>query len=134
VLFPQFILVQNGRILAPHSIQALGKEWGPQPLANEATNSLAQNLQRNQQILNSPDKRPAKTTGIVSLMAKIIPVSFRRSRLPKTLLRDGWWLESTTSGPTIVAFPKRNASSPPSNINSKAKCKASYLTLVHSGK
>jgi hypothetical protein len=61
-------------------------------------------------------------------MAKIIPVSFRRSRLPRTLLRDGWWLDSPPSRPTVVAFPRRNVSNP-----SNAK-KASQLTLVHSEK
>jgi hypothetical protein len=61
-------------------------------------------------------------------MAKIIPVSFRRSRLPRTLLRDGWWLDSPPSRPTVVAFPRRNVSNP-----SNAK-EASHLTLVHSEK
>jgi hypothetical protein len=61
-------------------------------------------------------------------MAKIIPVSFRRSRLPRALLRDGWWLESPPSRHTVVAFPRRNVSS-----SSNAK-KANHLTLVHSGK
>jgi len=66
-------------------------------------------------------------------MAKIIPVSFRRSRLPRTLLRDGWWLESPPSLPTVIAFPKRTASNPASNAKSDPKPKASHLTLVHSG-
>jgi hypothetical protein len=61
-------------------------------------------------------------------MAKIIPVSFRRSRLPRTLLRDGWWLDSPPSRPTVIAFPKHNVSN-----HSNAK-KASHLTLVHSEK
>jgi len=61
-------------------------------------------------------------------MAKIIPVSFRRSRLPRTLLRDGWWLDSPPSRPSVVAFPRRSVSNP-----SNAK-KASQLTLVHSEK
>jgi hypothetical protein len=61
-------------------------------------------------------------------MAKIIPVSFRRSRLPRTLLRDGWWLDSPPSRPIVVAFPRRNVSNP-SNAE-----KASQLTLVHSEK
>jgi hypothetical protein len=67
-------------------------------------------------------------------MAKIIPVSFRRSRLPKTLLRDGWWLESPPSRPAVLVFPKRYASNPSSTAKSSAKPKASHLTLVHSGK
>jgi hypothetical protein len=63
-------------------------------------------------------------------MAKIIPVSFNRPRLPKSLLRDGWWLESPPARPAVVAFPKRNASNP----RPRSKSKASHLTLIHSGK
>jgi len=62
-------------------------------------------------------------------MAKIIPVSFRRSLLPQTLLRDGWWLDSPPSLPTVVAFPRRNVLNPSSNAK-----KASHLSLVHSEK
>jgi len=75
---------------------------------------------------------------MVSRMAKIIPVSFRRSCLPRTLLRDGWWLESSPTRSAVVAFPKRSASNRPSNAKSKAKSKArlnaNHLILVHSGK
>jgi hypothetical protein len=75
---------------------------------------------------------------MLSPMAKIIPVSFRRSRLPRTLLRDGWWLESQPSHPTVIAFPKHTASNPPSSAKSQTKPKTklttSHLTLVHSGK
>jgi hypothetical protein len=73
-------------------------------------------------------------------MAKIIPVSFRRSRLPRILLRDGWWLESPPSRPSVIAFPKRTASNPSSDAKSqtepktKPKPKTRHLTLVHSGK
>ncbi len=95
---------------------------------------FAQNLQRNPQILSVPDKWPANSACILSRMAKIIPVSFRRSRLPRSLLRDGWWLESPPSRPTVIAFPIRAASNPPSNAKSKAKLNAVHLTLVHSGK
>jgi hypothetical protein len=92
-----------------------------------AANGFAQNLQKNLQIFNKSDKRPAKRARMVSRMAKIIPVSFRRSRLPRTLLRDGWWLETQDARPTVVAFPKRPATHPPSS----AKPRASHLTLVH---
>jgi len=59
-------------------------------------------------------------------MAKIITLPFRRSRLPRRLLRDGWWLESPLARPTVIAFPKNR---PPKG---GAKCK--HLTLVHSRK
>jgi hypothetical protein len=58
-------------------------------------------------------------------MGKIITVQFRRSRLPKRLLNDGWWLEQPP-GPSVVAFPKHNASKP--------KPKVRHLTLVTSRK
>jgi hypothetical protein len=41
-------------------------------------------------------------------MAKIIPLRFRRSRLPRRLLNDGWWLEAPPARGAVVAFPKRN--------------------------
>ena len=67
-------------------------------------------------------------------MAKIIPVSFNQLRLPRTLLRDGWWLETPPSRLAVIAFPKRNASIPAADATSKASPKASHLTLVHSRK
>jgi hypothetical protein len=57
-------------------------------------------------------------------MAKIIPVQFRRSRLPRRLLNDGWWLETPPVRSSVVAFPKRKPSKP----------KVRHLTLVTSGK
>jgi hypothetical protein len=60
-------------------------------------------------------------------MAKIIPVQFRRSRLPRRLLNDGWWLEAPPARPSIIGFPKRNPPGP------KPKSKAGHLTLVTSG-
>jgi len=57
-------------------------------------------------------------------MAKIITIQFRRSRLPRRLLNDGWWLESPPVRPSIIAFPKRNTPKP----------KARPLTLVTPGK
>jgi hypothetical protein len=39
-------------------------------------------------------------------MAKIIPVQFRRSRLPRRLLNDGWWLESKPARPSVITFRK----------------------------
>jgi hypothetical protein len=59
-------------------------------------------------------------------MAKIILVQFRRSRLPRRLLNDGWWLQSPPTRPSVVAFPKRN---PP-----KPNPKPRHLTLVTSRK
>jgi hypothetical protein len=41
-------------------------------------------------------------------MAKIIPIRFRRSRLPQRLLNDGWWLEAPPARGAVVTFPKRN--------------------------
>jgi hypothetical protein len=59
-------------------------------------------------------------------MGKIITVQFRRSRLPRRLVNDGWWLETPPAQTSVVAFPKRNAPKP--------KPKAGHLTLVTSGK
>jgi hypothetical protein len=41
-------------------------------------------------------------------MARIIPIKSRRSRLPRRLLNDGWWLEATPARGAVVAFPKRD--------------------------
>jgi hypothetical protein len=59
-------------------------------------------------------------------MAKIITFKFRkfrRTRLPRRLLNAGWWLEPRPR-PSVIAFPKREASKP----------KARHLTLITSGK
>jgi hypothetical protein len=61
-------------------------------------------------------------------MAKIITIQFRRSNLPRRLLRDGWWLESPPPRPTLIAFPRHSAPKP------KVKPKIRHLTLVHPGK
>jgi hypothetical protein len=58
-------------------------------------------------------------------MGKIIKVQFRRSRLPRRLLDDGWWLESPPARPSVIALPKRKP---------KPRPKAAHLTLVSSGK
>jgi len=55
-------------------------------------------------------------------MGKIITVSFMRSRLPRRLLRDGWWLETAPAPRPVIAFPNRNAAKP--------KPAARHLTLV----
>jgi hypothetical protein len=60
------------------------------------------------------------------VMAKIISIQFRRSRLPRRLPSHGWWLESPPVRPCVIAFPKRNAPKP--------KRKVHHLTLVTSGK
>lgn len=69
-------------------------------------------------------------------MGKIIIVSFMRSRLPRRLLRDGWWLETPPARRAVIAFPKRNATKPKSESKSKprSKSRVRHLTLVTSGK
>jgi hypothetical protein len=59
-------------------------------------------------------------------MGKIIIVQFRRSRLPRRLLNDGWWLETPSAPSSLIAFPKR--------ATPKPKSKVRHLTLVTSGK
>jgi hypothetical protein len=63
-------------------------------------------------------------------MAKIITIQFRRSNLPRRLLRDGWWLESPPARPTPIAFPRHTPSKPKPKIKPKIR----HLTLVHPGK
>jgi hypothetical protein len=63
-------------------------------------------------------------------MAKIIPVQFRRSRLPRRLLNDGWWLESKPVRPSVITFPQPIAPKP--EPNSKATVR--HFTLVTSEK
>jgi hypothetical protein len=63
-------------------------------------------------------------------MAKIIPVQFRRSRLPRRLLNDGWWLETKPTRRGVIAFPTAVARQPKPH----GKPKAPHLTLVTSGK
>jgi hypothetical protein len=63
-------------------------------------------------------------------MAKIIPVQFRSSRLPRRLLNDGWWLESKPVRPSVVTFPE--PITPKSKPDSEGK--VPHLTLVTSGK
>lgn len=61
-------------------------------------------------------------------MGKVITIRFRRSRLPRRLLNDGWWLESKPVRPTVVALPKFALTKriPPN----PRKPAAGYLTLV----
>jgi hypothetical protein len=59
-------------------------------------------------------------------MAKIITFHFRRSRLARLLLNDGWWLVSPRVRSSVIAFPKRDRLKP--------KTKIRHLTLVKSGK
>jgi hypothetical protein len=61
-------------------------------------------------------------------MGKIIIVQFQRSRLPRRLLNDGWWLETPPIPSSVVAFLKRNAP------KSKSTSKPRHLTLITSGK
>jgi hypothetical protein len=58
-------------------------------------------------------------------MGKII-IQFRRSRLPRRLRNDGWWLEAPPVRLRVIAFQKRSSPAP----NPKVR----HLTLVHSGK
>ena len=44
-------------------------------------------------------------------MAKIISLPIRRSRLPRRLLNDGWWLETPPSA-LVIAFPNSHAPKP----------------------
>jgi hypothetical protein len=59
-------------------------------------------------------------------MGKIIRIQFRQSRLPRRLLKDGWWLESSPARPAVVDFPKRRTTEP--------KPRTRHLALVHIGK
>ena len=55
-------------------------------------------------------------------MGKVITIQFRKSRLPRRLLRDGWWLESPRTRPTVIAFPKSQLPKP--------KLRVKHLILV----
>jgi hypothetical protein len=59
-------------------------------------------------------------------MGKIINIQFRRSRLPRRLLNDGWWLEAPPARSSVAAPPKRDMS--------KSRPRVRQLILVHSGK
>jgi hypothetical protein len=59
-------------------------------------------------------------------MGKIINIQFRRSRLPRRLLNDGWWLKAPPVRSSVIALPKRGAP--------KSKPNARHLTLVTPGK
>jgi hypothetical protein len=62
-------------------------------------------------------------------MAKIIPLPVRRSRLPRRLTNDGWWLETPSPDSPVIAFPKSNLPKPkPQKPNIR------HLTLVPPGK
>jgi hypothetical protein len=63
-------------------------------------------------------------------MAKIILPPNRRSRLPRRLLNDGWWLESTPVRPIVVAFPARNSPKPETAREAGRKPQRRHLTLV----
>jgi hypothetical protein len=88
--------------------------------------SSAQYLQTNPQILNGSGISTANEPRIVALMGQVITFQFRRPRLPRRLLNDGWWLESPPARPSLIAFPMRNASKPTP--------KSRQLTLVTPGK
>jgi len=73
-------------------------------------------------------ERPAPTgcqsAGHGPAMAKIIRIRFRRTRLPRRLLVDAWWLISAPVRASVIALPKAGA----------PKLKVRHLTLVHPGK
>src|SRR4051812_1265143 len=56
-----------------------------------------------------PAHQPCQPAGHDRRMGKLILVQFRRSRLPRRLLDDGWWLESSRSRGRVIALPKRDA-------------------------
>jgi hypothetical protein len=61
---------------------------------------------------------------MVAAMAKVIPFRFRRSRLPRWLKVNRWWLTSPPVRFVVIALPKASAPKP----------KIHHLTLVHPGK
>jgi hypothetical protein len=63
-------------------------------------------------------------------MAKIIPVQFRSSRLPRRLLNDGWWLESKPVRPSVITFPEPITPKP----RPESRAAVRHLTLVTSEK
>jgi len=58
-------------------------------------------------------------------MGKVITVQFRRSRLPRRLLEDGWWLEPSPRR-RIIAFPKPETPGPGAASNRRVR----RLTLI----
>jgi len=59
-------------------------------------------------------------------MGRIIHIQFSRSRLPRRLLKDGWWLETPPARPRVLTLPKIKLPKPTPKIR--------HLTLVHPGK
>jgi hypothetical protein len=57
-------------------------------------------------------------------MGKLVIIQFRRSRLPRRLINDGWWLESPPA--PVIAFPKRSAS----KTSGAPARRVRHLTLV----
>jgi hypothetical protein len=86
----------------------------------------ARNLHKNPQILNVPGICAANGCVILPAMGKIITVQFLKPRLPRRLLKDGWWLETPPAPASVAAIPKRDASRP--------KRRARHLTLITPGK
>jgi hypothetical protein len=67
-------------------------------------------------------------------MAKIIRIQFRRSRLPRRLVNDGWWLVAPTPRRSVIAFPKRLAralkSRPAASSSSSRETKAMSIATT----
>lgn len=62
-------------------------------------------------------------------MAEIIPVSFVQSRLPRRLLRDGWWLETPPAHGAVGPFTEAS-SKLDLPLLSKHRRKTPHLSLV----
>ena len=98
-------------------------------VAGAAATAAAQNLHNNPHFLIIPHISPANPAH-ARLIGKNVIISFMRSRLPRRLLRDGWWLETPYARRPVIAFPQRNGADPKSN----SKRRVRHLTLVTSGK
>jgi hypothetical protein len=67
---------------------------------------------------------------MVAAMGKIINLPFRRMRLPRRLVNDGWWLESKPTRPVVVPLPARDLPGPKRGLRPKRR----HLTLIISEK
>jgi hypothetical protein len=124
-----------GFLLLGHSWRFLSIAGGTQERAIEAAQPRsaawpAENLHKN----TRSSERSAQTRCEGAMhpagMAKIIPVQFRPSRLPRRLLNDAWWLESAPVRFTVITFPKRNSPKPETGSKTGRKPRRGHLTLV----
>jgi hypothetical protein len=113
-----------------HSIGLWRKEWfAAQRNGASHAGHLRKICKEIREILDSSDKYFANRAGMLASMAKIIPGSFQRPRLPRSLLRDGWWLETRSR---VIPFAKPRAE-PGTPSPTKPRSKAPHLTLVRCG-